>query len=65
MNHCPGCQMPGSCRQDGHCRRPCTLDHAIKEAKEACAAMEAATRRLNAAVVNLAAAQLISKSQQP
>jgi hypothetical protein len=56
---CAHCGMPNSCRQDRHCRRNTGLDPAIKEAKAAIAAMDSATKRLNEAIANLAAAQAV------
>lgn len=62
---CHQCAMPGGCRQDGKCRRPQGLDHAMKEAIEAIAALKAATLRAETADAALQAAFLIHKSQQP
>ena len=68
MTPCTGCYMPNTCRNYGQCqdpRRPETgIDAALKEAHAACLALEAAATRLNEATANLAAAQVIHKSQQ-
>lgn len=66
MNHCEGCEMKGGCRQDGKCRRPATgLDYALREAQAAIEALTAASKRLNEAMGNLAAAMVIDKTKGP
>ena len=62
---CRSCERPNECRRDRHCNRPATLDHAIKEVKDAAAAWEAAGARVQNALAELAAVMLIEKSKGP
>jgi hypothetical protein len=63
---CTGCQIGRACRQGDRDHRPETgMEYALAETRSAITAMEAATKRLHEALGNLAAAQVIHKSQQP
>lgn len=62
---CTGCQIGRACRQSDRDHWPETgLDYAIKEAHAAIEAVNAAAKRLDEAMANVAAAQVIHKSQQ-